>query len=134
MQVSQLMTHDVVSVHPNSPFDAAVRALARRHVSALPVVDDRGYVVGILTEADVLARGRGAQSQSSSWPRTVREMMTRNPVTAFKGADVMDVAHLLSVRGWKSMPVTDEREVLVGVISRSDIIRALSHEHAESQG
>jgi CBS domain-containing protein len=61
----------------------------------------------------------------------VAEVMTPDPVTTREGADVADVAHLLADTGWKSLPVVDTDGVLVGMISRSDVIRALSTSDAE---
>lgn len=146
MLVKELRTRTVASVRPDSALDAAVRILAERAISALPVVDHTNHVVGILSEADVLrlcladdprARmrpadpGQGSTDGDTVWPTTVAEVMTPDPVTAREGTDVAEVAHLLADTGWKSLPVVDSDGALVGMISRSDVIRVLSTSDAQ---
>lgn len=146
MLVKELRTRTVASVRPHSALDGAVRILAERGISALPVVDDTNHVVGILSEADVLrlcladdprARmrpadpGPGSNDAHTAWPTTVAEVMTPDPVTAREGTDVAEVAHLLADTGWKSLPVVDSDGALVGMISRSDVIRVLSTSDAQ---
>lgn len=146
MLVSELGTRQVASVRADSALDVAVRILADRGVSALPVVDPSNRVVGILSEADVLrlcladdprARlrpvdpGERPEVADLAWPRTVAEVMTPDPVTTRDGSDVADVAHMLADTGWKSLPIVDTDGVLVGMISRSDVIRVLSTSDAE---
>ena len=135
MLVRELMTHDVASVLDDSPLDAAVRLLAERGISALPCVDAAARVVGILSEADVLrlqlamdprAHLRPLHEHAAPWPETVADVMTPDPVTAHEGSDVADVAHLMADTGWKSVPVVDDRERLVGMVSRSDVVRVLA--------
>jgi CBS-domain-containing membrane protein len=135
--VRELLSRDVTTVGEDTELDVAVHLLAERHVSALPVVDADAHVVGILSEADVLrlhlaadprARlGRSGTAPSPApWPRTVREVMSADPVVAHEGSDVSVVAQVLADTGWKSLPVVDDERVLVGMVSRSDMIRALS--------
>jgi CBS domain-containing protein len=136
MLVRELCTRDVAAVLDDAALDAAIRMLADRGVSALPVVDRGGEVVGIISEADVLrlqlasdprAHLRPATSASTvPWPETVREVMTPDPVTAHEGTDVAEVAHLMADTGWKSVPVVDDHRLLVGMVSRSDVIRVLA--------
>ena len=68
MLVSELMTTNVVAVDTECPLDAAVRLLADRGVSALPVVDRSGLVVGILSEADVLRLHLAADTRAHLRP------------------------------------------------------------------
>ena len=142
MLVRELLTREVAAVRDDSTLDAAVRILADRRVSALPVVDDRGRVVGILSEADVLRlhvaddprahlRPPDADEGVAPWPSLVSEVMTPDPVTTLEGTDASEVGRLMADTGWKSLPVVDEHGVLVGMVSRSDIIRMLSTRDAE---
>jgi len=134
MLVRELMAADVASVPPQSSLAEAVRLLATRRVSALPVVDEGGLVVGILSEADVL-RLQIAQDPRAHlaptappepWPDTVSAVMTPDPVTAHAGSDISSVALTMADTGWKSLPVVDDHDRLVGMVSRSDVIAALS--------
>jgi CBS domain-containing protein len=141
MLVRELVTRDVAFVHEVSALDAAVRVLAEQHVSALPVVDAAGRVVGILSEADVLrlyvvADPRAhlrveVNGEPAPWPATVHEVMSAEPMVAHEGTDVADVARILADTGWKSLPVVDGDGLLVGMVSRSDVIRALSTRDAD---
>jgi CBS domain-containing protein len=134
MLVRELMATDVASVAAQSPLAEAVRLLATRRVSALPVVDEGRLVVGILSEADVLRlqitqdprAHLGFTAPPEPWPDTVSAVMTPDPVTAHTGSDVSSVALTMADTGWKSLPVVDDHDRLVGMVSRSDVIAALS--------
>ena len=143
MLVRELLTREVAAVRENCSLDAAVRILAERGVSALPVVDHQDRVVGIVSEADVLRLCLAEDPRAhlrlpvapdpagAAWPATVSEVMTPEPVTAHEGTDASEVARLLADTGWKSLPVVDDHGVLVGMVSRSDVIRSLSTNDAE---
>lgn len=139
MLVRELMATDPARVQATSPLMAAVRVLADRGVSALPVVDDEGRVVGILSEADVLRLQITEDPRAHlagipdppPWPRTVETVMTPEPVCALVGSDVSTVAMMMADTGWKSLPVVDDHDRLVGMVSRSEVIRALSTSDTE---
>ncbi|WP_457256730.1 CBS domain-containing protein [Pedococcus sp. P5_B7] len=141
MLVRELVTREVVSVRDVSALDAAVRVLAEHHISALPVIDANGRVVGILSEADVLRLHVAADPRAhlrpvddgpvQPWPATVREVMTADPVVAHESSDVADVARTLADTGWKSLPVVGGNGELAGMVSRSDVIRALASRDAD---
>ncbi len=67
----------------------------------------------------------------AGWPATVREVMSSDPVVAHEGTDVADVARILADTGWKSLPVVDGDHTLIGMVSRSDVVRVLSTRDAE---
>ncbi|MEO7233882.1 MAG: CBS domain-containing protein [Lapillicoccus sp.] len=146
MLVEEIMTTDVVTVRDDASPSIAVRLLAERALTMLPVVDAEDRLVGVVTEADLLglpvpadprahlrpARGTAPESggSASSWPRTVADLATSSPETTVERADVSDVAQVFRRTAWKCLPVMrDDR--LVGVISRSDIIRAMSRDDAD---
>ncbi|SDO89575.1 CBS domain-containing protein [Pedococcus dokdonensis] len=141
MLVRELLTRDVAQVRDVSPLDSAIRVLAEQRVSALPVVDATGRVVGILSEADVLRLHLSADPRAHlrpvveeaevPWPTTVAEVMSADPVVAHEGTDVAEVARVLADTGWKSLPVVDEDHALVGMVSRSDVIHQLATRDAD---
>jgi CBS-domain-containing membrane protein len=141
MLVRELVTREVVSVRDISALDAAVRMLAEHHVSALPVIDADGRVVGILSEADVLRLHVATDPRAhlrpvddgpaEPWPATVAEVMSADPVVAHESSDVAEVARILADTGWKSLPVVGREGELAGMVSRSDVIRALSSRDAD---
>jgi CBS-domain-containing membrane protein len=134
MLVRELMTSPPTSLRAGSRLEAAVQLLAGQHISAVPVVDPYGHVVGIISEADILreriapdprAHLRPVEEPAEAWHRLVDDVMTPDPVTVQETSDVGHVADVLADTGWKSLPVVNGRR-LVGVISRSDLLRALT--------
>ncbi|MGL4176268.1 MAG: CBS domain-containing protein [Dermatophilaceae bacterium] len=132
--VRELMTREVLTVVPRTPVNEVVRTMAERRITALPVVDRSGRVVGVVSEADVLrrlavpdprARLRPASSPPPL-PHTVDEVMTREVGTTVETADVVDVAAEMARHGWKSVPVVDDAGRLVGLLSRSEVLAAFT--------
>jgi CBS domain-containing protein len=149
MKVSTVMTRDVVSVTPETPFKDVIETLVGAGISGLPVVDDRGVLVGIVTEADLVAKqaypGQRPRAlalladvlsarehhwvtKAAAW--TAADVMTTNVATSLPEEDVRIVARRMLARGVKRMPVLDGG-VLVGIVSRHDILRVLARPDAE---
>lgn len=138
MRAKDLMTRPVVTVGPGHPVRDVAGVLARNGVTALPVVDDDGDLVGIVTEADVM-RGRilpdprGGYVPSAPPPRTVGEVMTTDVVTVAESADVADVVRAMVDRGLRAVPVlrgSEPGDRLVGILTRRDLMRCISREDA----
>ena len=134
MLVRELMTSPATSLQAGSKLEAAIQVLATHHISSVPVVDASGQVVGTVSEADVLREGlppdarahlRLTDEPEGPWHRLVDDVMTVDPMTVTPDSDAARAAELLSERGWNSLPVVRDRQ-LVGVISRSDLIRSLA--------
>ena len=117
--VRDVMTTDVVSVGPTDVVgDAAVLMLRGRH-SALPVVDGEGHLLGVVSEADLLAD----VAEHRSVPVAVGRVMTSPAVVVPEDVTVEQARALLVARGLRTLPVvtgTDQR--LVGVLGRSDLV------------
>ena len=132
MLVREIMTAPAVSIHADAALDDAIDLLAGRRITVLPVVDDAQHVVGVLSEIDVLrravepdARARASRlPDSAPLPAHVTEIMTAEPRTTTEGSDVADLVDLFVTTSIKSLPVVRDGK-LVGIVSRSDIIRAL---------
>lgn len=131
MLVREIMTSPAFSVTPDAPIDDALRLMAERRVTALPVAQD-GRLVGVLSEIDLLRRAVQPDAraharplrESDPLPTTVAEIMTADPRSTTERADVADLVTLFTTSSFKSLPVVRGDE-LVGVVSRSDVIRAL---------
>ena len=141
MLVRELMTSPATSLRAGSRLDIAVQVLAAQHISAVPIVDAYGHVVGIVSEADVLREGlpedprshlRPSPEPPAPWHRLVDDVMTVDPVTVEAQSDAARAVALMADMGWKSLPVVRDRQ-LVGVLSRSDMMRALATPDAEVQ-
>jgi CBS domain-containing protein len=115
--VKDIMTTRVVTVKPSTPIADAARLLVRRKISGVPVVDekDKTKVVGILTEADLLAAPSGA--------KTVAEVMRKRVISVAPDTSVDDIAATFVKRKIKRVPVLDGGK-LVGIVSRIDVLRA----------
>lgn len=122
--VRDLMTDCPVTVRPDAHLRTAARLLADHAVTALPVVDERGRVVGVLSEADVLAPGPGDLAG------TVGAAMSRVVVLVHPETEVATLRRVLVDRLVKSLPVVDAADQVVGVVSRSDVVRAMVRDGA----
>ncbi len=140
-KVSEVMTIEAVAVNENAGVEEAIRLLSGHRVSGLPVVDKENRVVGVITEADILsvmgmksghtfkdivARLLGESVPGNKAGNTVRQVMSSPPITTTPGALILEVAGILEERRIKRLPVVDERGVLVGIVSRGDIVRAVA--------
>lgn len=134
MLVRDVMTTTVVTAHPGMRVKQAIELLDEHQVTALPVVDADGILVGVLSEADVL---RGAlmpdrraheipvDTEGRTTPLRVKDVMTAHPVSVAADADLAAAASILTDTQIKSLPVVDDDRV-VGVVSRRDVIAVLA--------
>jgi len=134
MLVREIMTSPAYRVHEGASIEAALQVLATARVSSLPVVDPGGRVVGIISEADLLkdrlepdprAHIRLVAPPSGPMLVTVGQVMTAHPYTVREDHDVAELARTFARKGWKSVPVV-RGDVLLGVVSRSDVIQAMA--------
>ena len=123
MQVLDLMTTEVFKVSAVTPIKEAAQLMFRHRVSGLPVVDEDGRLAGIITEADFLrlevARGEADELKPIE---TVGEVMSRGVVTVGPEQGVAEAAKIMVVQDVKRLPVCDDEERLLGIISRLDIV------------
>ncbi|MFE5481026.1 CBS domain-containing protein [Streptomyces sp. NPDC056527] len=121
MKVGGLMTDEVVSAVPATPFREVVRLLAEHEISGVPVVDEDDHVLGVVSESDLLARRE----------LTARELMTAPAITVHAEEAVGDAARLMVRRGVERLPVVDEEERLVGIVTRRDLLCVFLRPDAE---
>jgi CBS domain-containing protein len=131
------MTSPAITIHQEATLREAGDVLARRGISALPVVDDDGRLVGIMSQMDLIrlstvygAEGDETQSEGSrSQPMRVAEIMTVEVVTVSPETDVHTVAKRLSESHIRQVPVLSDTE-LIGVVSRRDLIKWMARSDA----
>ncbi len=117
-QVKDIMTDRVVGVGPDATIDEAITLLLDHRVSGLPVVDDNGLLLGVISEIDIIDLVYKADIETS----TVRDYMTREVRSLDAGASLDDAASIFCTKSIRRIPIVrDER--LVGVLSRRDLIR-----------
>ncbi|WP_030757519.1 CBS domain-containing protein [Streptomyces sp. NRRL F-5135] len=135
--IGELMTRNVVSVSLDTVFKDIARLLADHDISAVPVVDGAGRPAGVVSEADLLRKaadrsdltGRTPVPPLEAWERaksegrTAGEIMSAPAVCAHPEWTVVEAARLMEVQNVKRLPVVNEADELLGIVSRSDLLR-----------
>jgi CBS domain-containing protein len=144
MLARDVMVKDVVTVSPEATVREAARLLVEHGISAMPVIEDDGRVVGIVSEGDLIRRTEiGTERQQSWWlemltPSEIRaedfvrahavkvaDIMTRRVVSATEPTTLADIATLLERHGIKRVPILRDGKI-VGIVSRANLVRALA--------
>jgi CBS domain-containing protein len=116
------MTTNVATIRPDASIQEAIELLLDKGISGMPVVDQGGHLVGMITEFALLAIAYDHNVQSQS----VAQHMTREVITVDVSEAVSRIADLCIVHRVRRVPVMDGPQ-LVGLITRRDVLRALSH-------
>lgn len=146
MKVSDVMTREVVTVAPSATLKEAAALIARHGVSGLPVVDESGAVVGVLSEADILVKEGGERAKggllhwlvepAEPWTeakleaRTAGEAMTAPALTIAPTSTVHQAAATMLEEGVNRLPVVEDG-TLVGLVTRADLVRAFARSDEE---
>lgn len=145
MKARDVMTTGVVTVTPAMTVKDVANILLNHHISGVPVVDDGGAILGMVSEGDLMRRAEiGTERGRSSWwlwilgepanlakdytkshATHVRDVMTTDVVSVAPDAELAEVAEILESRHIKRVPVVDKKK-LVGIVSRANILRALA--------
>ena len=146
VQVSEVMRREVATVHPDSPITQLVELLLDKDYTAVPVVDNDGKVVGMVSDNDLLTRGgmrvtislkratdldfvRGLHESLESPSRTVSEVMTTEVVTVPPEMILGRAARLMVEKHLKRLPVVDANGKLLGILGRLDILSTIAAVH-----
>jgi len=144
MKASDLMTKRVISVTPQAAILEAARLMLQNRISGLPVIDEKGTLVGVVTEGDFLRRREtGTERKRPRWleyftgpsrladeyvrshGRKVEEVMSPDPLTITESTPVQEIVRLMEERRVKRLPVVRNNEV-VGIVSRANLLHALA--------
>jgi CBS domain-containing protein len=144
MRAHQVMTRSVITVTPETTILEAANIMLRRRVSGLPVVDEAGRLVGIVSESDFLRRaeigterkrspllrffagaGELADEYVHQRGRKVEDVMTPDPITVDEDTPLNELVELMEKRGIRRLPVMNEK-VLVGIATRSNLLQAVA--------
>lgn len=142
--VSDVMTATVVAVGLDAPFKEIVAAMKRWRVSAVPVLEGEGLVVGVVSEADLLAKEElraaeptmiGQKERLADYAKagavTARELMSSPAVTVSADAGLPRAARLMAQHRVKRLPVVSEQGMLKGIVSRSDLLKVFLRTDAD---
>jgi CBS domain-containing protein len=136
--VQDAMTWPVVTVAPTATYHEIVDAMVSRRISALPVVDANGFVLGIVSEADLLhkvefagvasthhliERRRAREGRMKADAVVAADLMSKPAITIRPDETIGAAAAAMSDHHVKRLPVVDRTNTLVGIVSRSDILR-----------
>ena len=138
------MTSPVVTVKPGVSVGEAAKLLLKNHISAAPVIDSSGKLVGIISEGDLMRRYETATERRQSWwlrlmsgdhilaneyvkahAQKVEEVMTRNVVTAGPETPLAEIADILESHSIKRVPIVASG-ALVGIVTRANLVRAFT--------
>lgn len=138
MTVEEVMTRPVVVVRTGATFCVMANLLRRHRISGLPVVDDDGRVVGVVSESDLLRRLVRAEMvrvfadeahvtasgwQSRATAETAGGLMSQPAISTTPAASLDEALRLMHRHGVRRLPVTDERAHVVGIVTRTDLLQ-----------
>ena len=145
MQARHVMVSPVITVGEHSTVRDVAKVMITHHVSAVPVVDRAGKLVGIVSEADLMHRKETGTERPSSWwlsmisgdraltteyvqshATKIADVMTRDVQTAQPDTPLCEVADLLEDKHIKRVPIVNTAGDLVGIVSRSNVIQAIA--------
>ena len=149
MQIKDIMVSEVIAVAGDMPIVEVANLLVRHGIHGVPVVDEEGKVLGIITETDFFLKNSIAlhlptyvdmveheiekkadmldniPDMKALLEATARDIMTKNCVALPEVADVRDLFALVKMHHYKTFPVTDYRGILVGIVTLIDAIASL---------
>ncbi len=121
LEAKDVMTKKVICIGKDTPIVEAIRLMANKNVTGIPIVEDDMTLIGILSEQDVLRLFHTFDEEKS---RTVNDFMTQPAVHFEQDERLLDVCYCLRDNSIRRVPVTSNGKV-VGVVSRSDIIKCI---------
>ena len=144
MKARDVMVSPVITVKPSTPVREAAQIFLERRISAVPVVDEQGKLIGIVSEGDLMRRVEAGTEQKRPWwlqgfigdetlaaefvkahGRKVADVMTRHVISASPDTPLSEIAGLLEKNSIKRVPIL-KGDQLVGIVSRANLIQALA--------
>ncbi|NJL83588.1 MAG: CBS domain-containing protein [Chloroflexaceae bacterium] len=149
--VADVMTANPITVRPETPLQEAIQTLATHRISGLPVVDDTGKLVGVISETDLMWRETGVEPPPyimlldsviflqnparyekelhKALGQTVEDVMSDRPVSVRPNQSLKEAARLMHEKQIRRLPVVDEQtQTVIGILSQGDIVRAMASE------
>lgn len=146
--VAEVMTCDPITVTPQTPLKEAIKILAEKKISGLPVQDETGKLVGVISETDLMWQTTGVEPPPyimildsviylqnparhekevhKALGQTVGEVMSDKPITIEPDRSLREAAQTMHEKKIRRLPVVDNEDKLVGILTRGDIIRMMA--------
>ena len=146
--VVDVMSRDVITVRPQTPLNEAIQILAERRIGGMPVVDDAGLLVGVISETDLMWQETGVNPPAyimfldsviylqnpgnyerdlhKALGQTVGEVMTSEAIAVTSEKSMREAAKLMHEKNVRRLPVVDDTGNVVGILTRGDILRAMA--------
>jgi len=144
MQAQDIMTRNVVSASDDATVEQVTALMMENHISAVPILDTGGAILGVISEGDLMRRVEGSQTGIKSWwlsfftgasetatdfvalrSRRAKDIMTRDVAVVAPDTPVGDIARLLEKKRIKRVPVVSDGQ-MVGIVSRANLLQALA--------
>lgn len=144
MRAHHIMTKDLVAVTPHTTIEEAAKIMLRMHISGLPVIDDAGNLVGVVSESDFLRRSEiGTGRRHAAWlkffmgpgraaaefvherGRKVEDVMTKQVVSVQEDTDLAELVDLMEKNDIKRVPVMRDKTP-VGIVTRTNLLQAVA--------
>ncbi|MEA5512329.1 CBS domain-containing protein [Crocosphaera sp. UHCC 0190] len=149
--VADVMTPNPITVTPQTPLSEAIGVLAEKRISGLPVVDELGKLVGVISETDLMWQETGVepppyimildsviylqnparyeQEIHKALGQTVGEVMTAKPISIKASQSLREAAHLMHEKKIRRLPVIDDNNTkVIGILTQGDIIRTMAQD------
>jgi CBS domain-containing protein len=147
--VGEVMTPNPITVKPETPLQEAIKLLAEKRISGLPVMDDQQKLVGVISDTDLMWQESGVDTPPyimlldsiiylqnparhdkeihKALGQTVGEVMNDNPITIKPTQTLREAAHLMNEKKIRRLPVVDpESGDIIGILTQGDIIRDMA--------
>ena len=146
--IADAMTRDPVVVRAETPLNEAIQILAERRISGLPVVDNAGQLVGIISETDLMWRETGVTPPAyimfldsviylqnpakherelhKALGQTVGEVMSNDPISISPDKPLKEAAQIMHEKEVRRLPVVDDAGQVIGILTRGDIVQAMA--------
>ncbi len=152
--VADYMTREPICLKADSPLKQAVQLMAQHRISGLPVIDDQDKAVGVISETDLMWQATGVtppphillldsviylqnpatyeRDLHKALGQTVGEVMTGKPLTIKQSLSLAEAARQMNEHKIHRLLVVDDEQILIGVLTRGDIVRAMAEELQDS--
>jgi CBS domain-containing protein len=115
MIAKEIMTRDIITVEPTMPIKKLAMTLIKNQISGAPVIGKNGKILGVVSEADIVAK-KG---------KDVKTIMSKKVISVVEDTPIEEIAQLMSKYGIQRLPVMN-RDKIVGIVSRADIVNAIA--------